>query len=103
MLPLQGPWVQSLVRELRPHMLSGAAKKVLKEKRGCWSNKQERFIQGDVQQFLKETELRVLNGPICKSAKWKRLKGVSRTPFFARRQEDNAQTCLKVQETCIMS
>ena len=48
-------------------MLPGVAKKVLKEKRGCWSNKQQTFIQGDAQQSLKEeTELRVLNGPIRK-------------------------------------
>ena len=66
-LPVQGVRFQSLVRELRPHMLSCEAKKILKEKSGCLSNKQETFIEEDAQQSLmEETELHVLNGPICK-------------------------------------
>ena len=32
MLPMQGAWVQSLVRELRSHTSCGSAKKVKKKK-----------------------------------------------------------------------
>ena len=36
MLPIQEAWVQSLVRELRSHMLRGMAKKLKKKKKTEW-------------------------------------------------------------------